>query len=490
MKLKEMFDGIEYQLIKGDIENSVKDIVYDSRKVKDDVLFIAIGGSQVDGHDYISDAIRKGAKCVVISKDIEIKEDVTVIKVKDTRKILSKLSMRLFKYPQSKLKTIAITGTKGKTTTSFMIKRILEVAGYKCGLIGTTGIYIGDKMYPAKNTTPESYETIKYMNEMVKKKMDFMVMEVSSQALKYDRVNDIIFDYGVFTNLTQDHIGPNEHDSMEDYIFSKSKLFSQCNHGIFNIDDEHFYDMVQGGDASINTYGYDERADLRAVDIKLIREKGFIGIELTTDGVIKNHFRISSPGKFSSYNALAAIMVCHMLGIEDKYMKEALKDFHVRGRVEPVHVSNDFTLLIDYAHNGVSTESILSTIRDYEPGRIVTIFGCGGNRSKDRRYEMGEMAGKYSDYCIITEDNNRYEEFDDIAKDILIGMNKTDCEYTIIPDRKEAIKYAIVNGKKGDIIMLIGKGHEDYKEIKGKRYPFDERIVIKEILDEIKNTKN
>ena len=487
MQLKEMFKGIKYKLLKGNLDIEINDIVYDSRKVKDNVLFVAIVGSEADGHDYIEDAIKKGAKALLVSKNVEIKDDITIIKVDDTRKILSKLSIRLFNYPQSKLKTIAITGTKGKTTVSFMIKKIIEEAGYKCGLIGTTGIYIGDKMYPAKNTTPESYETIKYMNEMVKKKMDYMVMEVSSQALKYDRVNDIIFDYGVFTNLSQDHIGPNEHDSMEDYVKSKAKLFNQCNHGIFNIDDKYFYDMVQGGDASINTYGYDERADLKIKDIKLLRDKGFIGIEINTDGVIKDKFKISSPGKFSSYNAMAAILTCHMLGIDTKYMKAALSNFHVRGRVEPVHVSDDFTLLIDYAHNGVSTESILSTIREYSPGRIVTIFGCGGNRSKDRRYEMGEMAGKYSDYCIITEDNNRYEEFDDIANDILIGMHKTSCEYTIIPDRKEAIKYAIENGKKGDIIMLIGKGHEDYKEIKGKRYPFDERVIIKEILNEIRN---
>lgn len=486
MILSELFKDIKYSLVKGEMENAINDIVYDSRKAKDGTMFMAIVGSQVDGHDYIEDAIKNGSKVILISKDINIDDDVTVIKVDDTRKILSKLSMRLFKFPQSKMKTIAITGTKGKTTTSFMIKKILEVAGYKCGLIGTTGIYIGDKMYPAKNTTPESYETIKYMNEMVKKKMDFMVMEVSSQALKYDRVNDIIFDYGIFTNLSQDHIGENEHDSMEDYISSKAKLFNQCNYGIFNIDDLHFYDMVQGGDATINTYGYDDRADLKAKSMKLIREKGFIGIELETDGVIKDKFKISTPGKFSSYNAMAAIMACHMIGIDVKYMKEALSNFSVKGRVEPVHVSPDFSLLIDYAHNGVSTESILSTIREYKPERIVTIFGCGGNRSKDRRYEMGEMAGKYSDFCIITEDNNRFEEFDDIAKDILVGMNKTNCEYIIIPDRKEAIKYAIVNGKKGDIIMLIGKGHEDYKEIKGVRYPFDERLIIKEILDEIK----
>ena len=486
MKLSELFSDIEYTLLKGNMDIEINDIVYDSRKAHDGVMFMAIVGSQIDGHDYIEDAIKNGVRVILVSKGVSVSEDVTVIKVENTRRILSKLSMKLFRYPQNNLKTIAITGTKGKTTTSFMIKKILEEAGHKCGLIGTTGIYIGDKMYPAKNTTPESYETIKYMDEMVKKNIDYMVMEVSSQALKYDRVNDIIFDYGIFTNLTQDHIGENEHDSMEDYISSKAKLFNQCNYGIFNIDDKHFYDMVSGGDSTINTYGYDEKADLRAVKMDLIRDKHYIGIELTTSGVINDTFKISTPGTFSSYNAMAAILTCHMIGIDVKYMKKALENFSVKGRVEPVKVSDDFTLLIDYAHNGVSTESILSTIREYDPGRIVTIFGCGGNRSRDRRYEMGEMAGKYSDYCIITEDNNRFEEFDDIAKDILVGMHKTNCKYTIIPDRKEAIKYAIENGKKGDIIMLIGKGHEDYKEIKGVRYPFDERVVIKEILDEIK----
>ncbi len=486
MKLADLFKDIKYKLIKGDMDISISDISYDSRKVNEDCLFMAIVGANVDGHDYVDAAIKNGAKAILVSKNITVKEDVTVIKVEDTRKILSKLAMRLFNYPQSKLKTIAITGTKGKTTVSFMIKRILEEAGYKCGVIGTTGIYIGDKMYPAKNTTPESYETIRYMDMMVKKKIDFLVMEVSSQALKYDRVNDIIFDYGIFTNLSQDHIGPNEHDSMEDYIKSKAKLFNQTNHGIFNIDDSHFYDMVMGGDANINTYGYDEKADLRAVKTELLRRDSYIGIKLETDGVLKDTFEISSPGKFSAYNAMAAILTTHMIGVDVAYIKKALSDFHVKGRVEPVAVSDKFTLLIDYAHNGVSTESILSTIREYKPKRIVTIFGCGGNRSKDRRYEMGEMAGKYSDYCIITEDNNRYEEFDDIAKDILVGMHKTDCKYEIIPDRKEAIKSAIVNGKPGDIIMLIGKGHEDYKEIKGKRYPFDERVIIKEILNEIK----
>jgi len=487
MKLNKLFTDIEHQLVKGNLELDINDLIIDSRKVTIDTLFIAIPGSEVNGHDYITDAIKNGANSILISEDIEVPEDITVIKVPNTRKILSKLSMRFFNYPQSKLKTIAITGTKGKTTTSFMIKNILEKSGKTCGIIGTTGIYIKDKFYSQKNTTPESYDIFKYMNEMVQDKLDYVVMEVSSQALKYDRVNDLIFDYGIFTNLTPDHIGEHEHSDMDDYIKSKAKLFNQSNYGIFNIDDDHFYDMVTGGDASIHTYGYHEKADLQAENMTLTRDGSFVGIDLTTSGLINDTFKISTPGKFSSYNAMAAILTCHLIGIDTKYIKEGLNNFSVKGRVEPVKVSDDFTLLIDYAHNGISTESILTTIREYNPKRIVTIFGCGGNRSKERRYEMGEIASKYSDACIITEDNNRFEDFNDIATDILKNYDKK-CPYTIIPDRKAAIKYAIQTGQPGDIIMLLGKGHEDYKEIKGVRYPFDERIIIKEVLEELKNT--
>ena len=486
MELKKIFKDVDYKLLQGSIDNDVTDIIIDSRKVKKDSMFIAIVGSEIDGHTYIEDAIKNGANTILVSKDVEVPPNITLIKVKDTRKILSKLSMHFFNYPQSKLKTIAITGTKGKTTTSFMIKKIIEESGSPCGVIGTTGVYIKEKYYPLKNTTPESYDIFKYMNEMVENNIEYVVMEVSSQALKYDRVNDLVFDYGIFTNLTKDHIGDHEHDSMEDYIQSKAKLFKQSNYGIFNIDDEHFYDMVQGGDSQIHTYGYNEKADLRATDLELTRKGDFVGIKLTTTGIINDTFDISTPGKFSSYNAMAAILTSHMLGIDIKYIKSALQNFSVKGRVEPVKVSNDFTLLIDYAHNGVSTESILTTIRDYNPKRIVTIFGCGGNRSKDRRYEMGRIASKYSDFCIITEDNNRYESFEDISKDILKEYD-TKCPYKIIPNRKEAIRYAIKNGQKGDIIMLLGKGHEDYIEVNGNRIHFDEREVIKEILDEEKS---
>ena len=487
MNLKKLLHKIDYTLLKGNDEIEVKDIAYDSRMVEDGYVFVAIVGNNVDGHDYVDSAIDSGAKVIIVSKKIEVDSDVTVVLVNDTSKILSRLSMNLFDNPHKKMTTIALTGTKGKTTTSFMIKKIIEESGSKCGVIGTTGIYIGEKYYPNKNTTPLSYEILKYMNEMVNDGIEYVVIEVSSQALKYDRVNDIVFDYGIFTNLTQDHIGGFEHEDMEDYVSSKAKLFKQCCHGVFNLDDKYFFDMVDMGESSINTYGYSNKADLRVVSTELYRDGSDIGINVELDGVVKDGFKISTPGKFSVYNAMSAIFTCYLIGIDVKCMKSALSNFSVKGRVESVDVSSKFTLLIDYAHNGASTESILSTIREYEPKRIVTIFGCGGNRSRDRRYEMGEVAGKYSDYCIITEDNNRFEEFDDIAKDILIGINKTDCEYIIIPDRKEAIKYAIENGKEGDIIMLLGKGHEDYKEIKGVRYSFDEREVIKEILKEIKD---
>ena len=487
MKLEKLLEKIDYTLLRGNLDVSVNDIAYDSRKVKNSDVFVSIVGSNVDGHDYIDMAIESGASVVIVSKNIDIDSDVTVVMVEDTSKILSRLSMNLFDNPHKKMRTIAITGTKGKTTTSFMIKKIIEEAGFKCGVIGTTGIYIGDKYYSSKNTTPLSYDTLRYMNEMVNDGIEYVVMEVSSQALKYDRVNDIEFDYGIFTNLSQDHIGEFEHSDMDDYVFSKAKLFKQCVHGVFNLDDKYFFDMVNMGESSINTYGYDDKADLKVKKIDLYRDGSKIGINLELEGIVKDIFEVSTPGKFSSYNAMAAILTCHLLGIDVKFIKSALSDFSVKGRVEAIDVSDDFTLLIDYAHNGISTESILSTIREYNPKRIVTIFGCGGNRSRDRRYEMGEVAGKYSDYCIITEDNNRYEEFDDIVSDILIGMNKTDCEYKIISSRRDAIKYAIENGQKGDIIMLLGKGHEDYIEVKGERYPFDEREVIKEILEELRS---
>jgi len=345
MKLKKILEKIDYKLLKGNEEIEICDLTYDSRNVSDGYVFVALVGNNVDGHDYIEKAIECGAKAVIVCKDVEVSGDIAVILVDDTSKLLSRLSMNLFDNPHKKMTTVAITGTKGKTTTSFMIKKIIEETGEKCGVIGTTGIYIGDKYYPNKNTTPLSYDTLKYMDEMVKDGVKYVVMEVSSQALKYDRVNDIVFDYGVFTNLTQDHIGEFEHTDMDDYVSSKAKLFKQCIQGVFNLDDNYFFDMVDMGESSINTYGYDEKADLRVSSMDLYRDGSKIGINLKLDGVINDQLRISTPGKFSSYNAMSAILTCHLMGIDVKYMKKALSDFSVKGRVEPVWVSDKFTYL-------------------------------------------------------------------------------------------------------------------------------------------------
>ena len=485
MKLKRLLKGVDYTLIKGSIETEICDLSYNSNDINDGYVFVSIIGNNVDGHDYINNAINNGAVAIIICSDINIDKDVTIIKVNDTNMILSRLSMNLFDNPHEKITTIAITGTKGKTTTSFMIKKIIEEAGYKCGVIGSTGVYIGDKYYISKNTTPLAYDILKYMNEMVSDNIRYVVMEVSSQALKYYRVNNIVFDYGVFTNLSHDHIGKFEHDDMDDYVSSKSKLFKQSIQGILNVDDKYYFDMIDKCNSTINTYGFCDKADLKVKTIDLYKEGNNIGIILDVDGILNSRFKISSPGKFSAYNAMGAILTCNLLGIDVEYMNKALSNFSLKGRVEPVLINSKFMLFIDYAHNGVSAENVLTTIREYNPNRIISVFGCGGNRSKDRRYEMGESVGRYSDICIVTEDNNRFEEFDNIAKDILVGINKTNCNYVVIADRKEAIKYAIENAIDGDIIMLLGKGHEDYKEIKGIKYPFDERIIIKEILNEI-----
>jgi len=487
MKLLNLLNGIDYKLIKGNFDVEVLDICYNSKNVQDGCAFIALVGHNMDGHNYINDAINNGAKVIFTQNEVEINDDVTVIKLNNTRKDLAKLSANLFDNPASKLTMIGLTGTKGKTTTTWMIKRILECDDKKTGVIGTMGIFIGDKHYKLPNTTPESYEVQKFLYEMVNEGIEYAVMEVSSQALKFGRTDEITFDYGIFTNLTQDHIGDGEHESMEEYVYCKTLLFQKCRKGIFNIDDKYFETMINSATCDIHTFGYNEKADLYCKQAGLLRDDKMIGIDLQLGGIINDDFKINTPGIFSAYNAMCAILTTHLIGCKVSSMKEALSTIAVKGRVEQVKVSDKFNLLIDYAHNGVSTESILTTMREYNPKRIVTVFGCGGNRSRDRRYEMGEVSGNFADFSIITTDNPRFEEVEDIVNDILVGINKTSGEYIIIPDRKEAIKYSIENAQDGDIILVLGKGHEDYQDIKGVKYPFDERVIIKEILEELKN---
>ena len=319
---------------------------------------------------------------------------------------------------------------------------------------------------------------------MVDAGIEAVVMEVSSQGLKLHRTQGFVFDIGIFTNLEPDHIGPNEHESFDEYRMCKGLLFKQCKTGIVNVDDVHWESVVEGHTCKLETFGFSKKADLRAEDLKLVTKGGHIGVSFHVKGLMDSFVEVATPGRFSVYNALAAIAVCRHFQVDEERMKKALLEAKVKGRIEMVKVSDDFTLMIDYAHNAMSLESLLSTLREYKPHRLICLFGCGGNRSKLRRYEMGEVSGKLADLTIITSDNPRFEEPQAIIDDIKEGIGKTDGKYVEICDRKEAIAYAIDNGEPGDIIVLAGKGHEDYQEIKGVKYPMDERDLIRDILAE------
>ena len=484
-KISLLVEKLEYELLQGSLEGEINELVYDTRKVKDGDMFVCIVGTVFDSHTKAAEVAAAGAKVLIVSKEVEVPADVTVIKVADTRYALSLISAAYFDYPANTLKVIGITGTKGKTTTTFMIKSILENAGYKVGLIGTIETIIGDKHIPANNTTPESYIVQEYFAEMVKEGCRICVMEVSSQGLMMHRTAGIPFELGIFTNLAPDHIGPNEHASFEEYAECKGMLFKQCKVGIANADDENFDMVMKNHTCKLETIGFSEKADLRASNVNLVGRPGYLGVTYDLSGLLNFLVEIDIPGKFSVYNSLVAIAVCRHFNIERENIIEALKRAKAKGRIEQVKVSDDFMLLIDYAHNAMSLESLLSTLKEYHPERLVCLFGCGGNRSKLRRYEMGEVSGKMADLTIVTSDNPRFEEPQEIIDDIKIGLAKTDGEYVEIIDRKEAIKYAIANGRPGDVIVLAGKGHEDYQEIKGVKYPMDERVLIEEVLQEL-----
>lgn len=484
MKLEKLLERLDYQCLQGTLDVEVSCIVNDSRKAQEGSLFFCIKGAVTDGHQYASDVAAKGARVLVVEDPVTVPEDVTVIRVEDTRYAMALVSAAYYGYPAEQMKIIGITGTKGKTTTTYMVKSILESAGYKVGLIGTIEAIIGETVIPANNTTPESMTIQEYFRKMADEGCQIVVMEVSSQGLMLHRTAGIPFELGIFTNIEPDHIGPAEHESFEEYMACKGRLFRQCRVGIVNGDDPHLEQVLEGHTCEVETFGLSEHADLRAEHMELVNRPGYLGIRYTVTGKMNFEVEVDIPGKFSVYNSLTAIAICNHFGVGTETIKKALKAAKVKGRVEKVRVSDDFTLMIDYAHNAMALESLLTTLKEYHPKRLVCMFGCGGNRSKLRRYEMGEVSGRLADFTIITSDNPRYEKPEDIIADIVIGMKKTDGEYITITNRKEAIAYAIHHGQPGDVIILAGKGHEDYQEIEGKKYPMDERVLIQEILAE------
>lgn len=486
--IKELCSKITYEVVSGDDTKEITSVVYDSRKLEEGCLFICIEGANFDGHSVVAEASEKKAAAVVVQKDVTLPagSDTTVIKVENTRYAMAFISAAYFGNPADTLKVIGITGTKGKTTTTYLVKSILEHAGHKVGLIGTIEAIIGEEHIKANNTTPESFLLQEYFRKMLDCGCDTVVMEVSSQGLMLHRTQGFLFELGIFTNIEPDHIGPNEHKDFEDYMQCKGLLFKQCKHGIVNCDDPKFEEVIKEHTCSIETYGFSEKADFRATDVNLITGNGYLGVDFKVTGKMELDVKLHAPGRFSVYNALTAIAICKYFDAKHEDILNALLQAKVKGRIEIVKVSEEFTLMIDYAHNAMALESLLTTLKEYNPGRLVCLFGCGGNRSKLRRYEMGEVSGRLADLTVITSDNPRFEKPQDIIEDIKVGIGKTDGEYVEICDRKEAIRYVIENGKAGDVIVLAGKGHEDYQEIEGKKYPMDERDIIADILKESK----
>lgn len=479
MRLEQILTDVEYKILQGTLDKDVADIAYDSRKTVKGGMFVAIQGTVVDGHNFIESAVEAGAEVIVVEKETNVEnKDITVLLVGNGRKALSLMSAAYFDYPAKKMITVGITGTKGKSTTEHMVRDIIEKSGKTCGIIGTVGAFMNGRSVPTEHTTPESYELQKLFAMMVEEGCEYMVMEVSSQGIKMDRVAGIEFDYGVFTNISPDHIGPGEHENFEEYLSCKAELFRRCKTGIINRDDEHYDDIVKHATCRIVTFGTSEKADMRAHDIRHVSKGGELSMEFQAEGVMEGEIVVGLPGRFNIYNALCAACTGVALGMPKEVILHALEHVKVQGRVEVMPVSEDFSVLIDFAHNGVSSESVLSTLREYNPHRIVSIFGCGGNRSKVRRYEMGEVIGRMSELAIITSDNPRRENVMDIIEDIKVGMAKSDGTYVVIPDREEAVAYALEHAEKGDMIILLGKGHEEYQEINGIKYHYSDREAI------------
>ncbi|MCR5282903.1 MAG: UDP-N-acetylmuramoyl-L-alanyl-D-glutamate--2,6-diaminopimelate ligase [Lachnospiraceae bacterium] len=489
--IRQLLERSDYTLLQGDLDTSVTGVEYDSRREQEGKLFVCVVGENSDGHSFAIQVAQKGAAAILVQRDIRkeypelaANENLTILQMEDTRIGLAEVSASWFSYPAEKMTIIGITGTKGKTTTTYLVRSILEKAGRKVGLIGTIEIIIGDEHIHADHTTPESYLVQEYFDRMQRQGCDTVVMEVSSQALKLHRTRGFVFDYGIFTNLSPDHIGKAEHKDFEEYRYCKSLLFRQCRIGIVNCDDENWQEVTKDHTCELKTFGFSEGADYRAKDLQLIEGKGFLGIEFQTEGRVEAKLSLHTPGRFSVYNALCAIAICDHFGVDRETMAQAIAAAKVKGRIEMVPIEDHYTLLIDYAHNAMSLRSLLETLKEYHPGRLVCLFGCGGNRARDRRFQMGEVSGELADLTVITSDNPRNEDPMDIIADIKTGIGKTAGKYVEIPDRREAIRYCIDHALPRDLIVLAGKGHEDYQEIKGVKYPMDERVIIEEIKKE------
>ena len=511
MNLKQLLCGIRYVTVQGDAENTdVKAICIDTRDMIYGSVFVCIEGTHNDSHTMAEQAVYKGASAVVCEKDIKVTKGVTVIKVKSTREALAYMAAAFYKKPANSMIMIGVTGTKGKTTTTYMIEKILNSAGINTGLIGSIEIKYNGITKTNGNTTPEPLTLWETLSDMKQNGVKAVVMEVSSQGLKMERVSGIVFDYAIFTNLSRDHIGACEHVDMEEYRACKTRLFSMCRHGIFNKDDKNTERIINdSGIKSISLYGVGKENDIGeyskiftyADHINISLSDGEPGIMFSAhlndkEGMDYEHmFVLPLPGIFSVYNSLAAVTVCDIILRERdakdrlKLMSDALCDINVRGRLEVISSDKGFMVIIDYAHNELSLRELLMAMRQYVRGKLITVFGCGGNRSRERRYKMGEVSAELSDFTVITSDNPRYEKPDDIMNDIKQGLlnvfkedRENDERYVMIQDREKAVRYALSCAEAGDVVIVAGKGHETYQEIMGIRHYMKDSDIVNNYL--------
>ncbi|MBQ9315023.1 MAG: UDP-N-acetylmuramoyl-L-alanyl-D-glutamate--2,6-diaminopimelate ligase [Clostridia bacterium] len=489
MVLSKILDRIEGLVFRGNIETEISEICYDSRNVKPNCMFVAIKGFQTDGHAYIESAIEKGATVIALEEgayDVDgIPENISVVISQDTRELLALMACNFYSHPAREFKLIGITGTKGKTTTSYMIKSILENSGKKVGLIGTIANYIGNEEIPTERTTPESLDLQRLFRRMADSHVDVVVMEVSSHSLALKRVAGITFDYAIFTNLTQDHL--DFHKTFDNYLAAKAKLFTIAKEGFVNCDDMYASRLMKLATCPITTYGIDNNPFVSARDI--IITNSYSEFKLPFNKMVQK-IKVSIPGRFTVYNALAAICVCIKLGSSVESIITALETIKVPGRSEVVPNLRGYTILVDYAHTPDSLENILKACKTYTKGDLICVFGCGGDRDKAKRPMMGEIAGKLAAYTVITTDNPRTENPESIIKEIEAGIKNTKGKYKIVVNRAKAIEHALRRAKKNDLVLIAGKGHETYQEINGIKHHFDDKEVINDILKKLPEVKD
>ena len=497
--VRNLLQGMEYVLIEGNSDVPIDAVAYDSRKVTTGTLFVCVKGYVADGHTFLEKAAAAGATAAVIQKDqtvispdelarIAKEHGVTILAVDHTRQALAHIASNFFGKPSGQLAIYGITGTKGKTTTTYMVRDVLLRAGHSTGLVGTVANIIGEEVRPASHTTPESYELQSVLAEMVAAGSDSCVMEVSSQGLMLDRVFGMRFAVGAFTNLYHDHIGPTEHANMEEYLDAKRKIFDRCEVGLINTDTPVSQDLIAYAKerTSVITFGIESSADVRAVHLTKQLRGDRIGTTFLLESPWYNgECYVGMPGKFNVYNALCATAVAGVAGVPYAKVLESLADVRVPGRIQPVPNDLGFQVYVDYAHNAASLENVLVTLREYCEGKLITVFGCGGNRSKTRRFEMGEVSGRLSDLTIITSDNPRSEEPMDIIADILVGFDKTEGTREVEPDRRSAILRALSIAKPGDFVLIAGKGHENYQIFKDRTIHFDDAQTALELLGDL-----